>query len=339
MARKNGDGSFRTLSNGTIEFQVTVGIDIYGKRQRKAFYGKTEAECRRQYKQFLKEGEPKSKSKEHTLSGWLDEWLTTYKKHKVQEATYEDYNGLAAHVKQHKIGSMKLSQIKPIHITEFFGSKSDYSYSFLKRIKFLLNGAFTCAIDNDLCIKNPVKSAEAVEKVRPEKEAFTEEEVQSIINFAKTDEGFGLAIYLMFQTGMRSQEIRALTVDKIDFTGGVITIDKAIKRNGELGLPKNNKTRYIPINPEVAEFIKTKITTSKYILGDTHYITMHGFRSKYNWFFNRLNKKLKESGQEPINPKSPHSIRHTVATHWQINGMPIAMVCQLLGHRRVLFFS
>ena len=98
MARKNGDGGFRTLSNGTIEFQVTMGIDIYGKRQRKAFYGKTEAECRRKYKQFLKEGEPQSKSKEPTLSNWLDTWLTTYKQGTISKGAYDDYVSLAGHV-------------------------------------------------------------------------------------------------------------------------------------------------------------------------------------------------------------------------------------------------
>ena len=170
------------------------------------------------------------------------------------------------------------------------------------RMKFLVNGAFTSAIDNDFCIKNPLKGAEVVEKIQPEKEAFTEEEVRSIINFAKTDEIFGLPVYIMFQTGIRSQEMRALTVDKIDFEGGIITIDKAIKRNGVLGLPKNNKTRYIPIRPEAAEFIKTKITASKYIVGDTHYVTMEGFRGRYFWFFDRLNKQLKKAGQQP-NPK------------------------------------
>jgi hypothetical protein len=32
--------------------------------------------------------------------------------------------------------------------------------------------------------------------------------------------------------------MRALTVDSIDFENGVITIDKAVKENDELGKPK-----------------------------------------------------------------------------------------------------
>jgi hypothetical protein len=56
MQRRKGDGCFKKFPNGTIEFTVSIGYDIYGKRQRKKFYGKTETEARRKYKEFLKEG-------------------------------------------------------------------------------------------------------------------------------------------------------------------------------------------------------------------------------------------------------------------------------------------
>lgn len=52
--RKSGDGSFKALSNGTVEFTVSVGYDLYGNRIRKKFYGKTENECRKKYKEFIK---------------------------------------------------------------------------------------------------------------------------------------------------------------------------------------------------------------------------------------------------------------------------------------------
>jgi hypothetical protein len=57
MQRKKGDGSFRKLPNNSFEFTVSVGTDVYGNRQRKFFYGKTETECRKKYKEFMKNGE------------------------------------------------------------------------------------------------------------------------------------------------------------------------------------------------------------------------------------------------------------------------------------------
>ncbi|MCL2639078.1 MAG: site-specific integrase [Oscillospiraceae bacterium] len=334
MSRKNHDGSFRKLPNGTIEFAVSTGFDAYGKHQRKRFYGKTELECRKKHKEFIKAGEKQPvKIKEYTLSKWLDEWLRIYKENNVQASTYDEYVSFSCHIKRHKIGNMKLSQIKPIHVTEYFSSKIKYSHSYRKRSKFLINAAFESAIDNDFCLKNPVRRAEIAKKAQPEREAYTEEETQVIIDFAKSDEIFGLSIYIMLNTGIRSGEMRALTVDRIDFDNGIIKIDRAVKHTEELGKPKNGKTRYIPLEEDVTDFLKSKLQgKTGYIVSGDYYVSRAGFRSRYLHFFNRLDKYLKENGALPVKRKSPHSTRHTFGTLRQKNGMPIAMVAALLGH-------
>jgi integrase len=334
MIRKNGDGSYRKLSNGSVEFVVSIGYDAFGKRIRKRFYGNTETECRKKYKDFMKGGEVKTvKAKEYTLSAWLDEWLSIYKENNVQASTYIEYVNLTNHMKRHRIGKMKLTEIKPIHITEFFADLSTYSHSFRKRMRFLINGAFETAIDNDFCVKNPVRRAVIAKKAEKQREAFTEDEVRTIINFAKTDRLFGIPILIMLNTGIRSGEMRALTYSKIDFVNNVVAIDTSVKQTEEIGLPKNNKPRYVPIKNDIAKYLKANLCEStKFIIGDTHYITQAGFRSRYNKFFARLNKKLVNLGAEPIVKKSPHSMRHTYGTLLQKHGMPIAIVSELLGH-------
>jgi integrase len=330
---KKGDGSYKKRANGTFELTISIGNDTYGKRQRMSFYGKTEDECRKKYRKWLKEGEkPQTKNKERTLSAWFDEYLPAYKEQKVEGSTYADYIHLASHVKKHAIGNMKLSQIKPLHITGYFTDKIDYSHSFRKRSKFLLNAAFECAIDNDYCIKNPVKRAEIANKPQTEKEAYTEDETRIILDFAKTDELFGVPMYILLNTGVRAGEMRAMQVNSIDLESEVVTIDKAVKRTGELGLPKNNKIRYIPLEPEATEFLKSKLIGSGYIIGGDEYVTHSGFRGRYEWFFDRLNRHLESKGEKPIEMKSPHSTRHTFGTLRQKNGMPITMVARLLGH-------
>jgi integrase len=334
MQRKKGDGSFRRLPNNSIEFTVSIGSDVYGSRKRKFFYGKTESECRRKYKEFMKGGETQpTKAKEYTLAKWLDIWLKTYKEKKVQASTYDEYVYLATHIKRHKIGKMKLSQVKPIHVTEFFSDLSRYSHSFRKRMRFLINGAFECAIDNDFLGKNPVRRAEIARKAEPSKEAFTESETKTMIEFAKTDELFGVPMYILFNTGIRSQEMRALTVDRINLENGIIKIDRAIKRTGELGKPKNGKARQIPLESDTTEFLKSKLQgKTGFVIGSDHFVTHSGFRGRYECFFSRLNIFLESKGENLIKIKSPHSTRHTFGTLKQKNGMPIAMVMELLGH-------
>ena len=107
----------------------------------------------------------------------------------------------------------------------------------------------------------------------------------------------------------------------------------AIKRTGNEGVTKNGKTRYIPLSPDVLRFIGAKINKgSKYILGGDEYVIASSLRCSYQAFFERLNKVLTNMGVEPINRKSPHATRHTFGTLCQKNGMPLAIVSELLGH-------
>ena len=331
---KKGCGSFRRLPNDSVEFTISIGNSADGTRKRKFFYGKTESECRAKYKEFIKKGEKQLYiSKEPILSSWLDEWLSVYKANKIQSSTYEEYVKLAERVKKHKIGGMKLTQVKPMHITEFFTSIFNYSQSVRKKTRFVLTAAFECAVDNDLCVKNPVRRAEIAKKPTPEKEIYTEDEVRTILNFAKTDELFGIPMYILLNSGIRSGELRALSVDRVDFNSGIISIDRAIKESDEIGRPKNGRTRYIPLEPEVSEFLKSKLCgKSGYILGGDRCITKHGLRGRYEWFFKRLNLFLAENGLNPIKMRSPHICRHAFASIRQKHGMPISILMAIMGH-------
>ena len=66
-------------------------------------------------------------------------------------------------------------------------------------------------------------------------------------------------------------------------------------------------------------FLKSKLQgQSGYIIGGDDYVTHSGFRGRYEWFFDRLNRHLAEKGENPIDKLSPHSTRHAdvnTATH------------------------
>jgi integrase len=341
--RENHAGSFRTLPNGKVEMTVSIGFDANGKHQRKRFYGKNKTACRKQYEEFLAGGEEAKQaamsespvSKELSLSSWmLDVYLPTYKDGNVEDSTYADYVYLANHVKEHKIGKMRLSQVKSIHVTEYFKDKLDLSQSFRKRSKFLLNAAFETAIDNDLCLKNPVRRAVIASKPEGEKIPFSQSNALTIEEFAKNDDLFGTAMYIMLHAGIRSQEMRALQVEKFDFKTGFVLIDRAVKKTGKLGLPKGNKIRIVPLEPEVAEFLEVALAgKSGYIVEKRgHYTTERGFRERYDGFFGRLNLCLKERGEKTVDLLPPHSTRHTFATYRQKGGMPVAILMAIMGH-------
>lgn len=331
--RKDGDGTFRKKPNGRIEYMVSYGNDIYGKRIRKSFSGKNETECRRKAKEYEKQlANQKVTLTECSLSYWLDNWVETYKSKTVQPSTYKEYKYIIEIIKTHKISNMKLNEIKPIHISDFFNSKTDYSKTVIKKLRFILNGAFEAGIDNDLCYKNPVRHASIPNKKQEEKTAYSPSEIQIIHNFALNDDLFGLPMLILLHTGIRSGELRALKYNDIDIDSRSINITHSIKRDNTIGPPKNGKPRCVPFSVEFAEILKSKIKTKNkqlYIIGDEpDYTTASGLRSRYQAFFRRMNK----ASETKIEMKPPHCIRHTYSTDMQRAGVPVAIVSAILGH-------
>jgi len=341
MKRKKGDGSYNRLPNGTFEYTVSVGYDIYGKRIRKKFYGKTETECRKKRDNYIADGRKTENETvtEHTVSSLLDEWLLVHRKERsnILSSTHDEYGGLAARIKKYSIANMKVSKVDSIAISDFFTDILSYSNTIRRKSRVVLNAAFELAVIRKYCESNPVKRVKIEIKPQEKKVAFTIDEMKTIINFAKTDKKFGLVMYVMLTSGIRSGEMRALTVDKFNFKKGFVRIDKSAKTNGELGVPKNNIIRSVPLEDEVLAFLIENIDKSvNYLVGDSYCVTEDGFRGRYDAFFVRLNKYLTSKGEKPIDFKPPHVTRHSYATRLWENDMPIAKISRLLGHKSIV---
>ena len=77
---------------------------------------------------------------------------------------------------------------------------------------------------------------------------------------------------------------------------------------------------------------KKSTELQKYVIAD-YIVTESSLRSRYMWFFDRLNKQLATDGKHPIEVLPPHSTRHTYSTLMQARGMPTAVVSKILGHQ------
>jgi len=334
MKRSQGDGSFRILPNGTIEYAVSMGTDLYGAPTRKRFYGFTQSDCRRKYQDYLKDiGAQRKAVSDYTLGQWLDEWLKSYKgkriaagENQIQQSTLDEYQRIADRIKKYKIASIRLTDVKPMMVSDLFNNLSVYSHTVIKKTRFLLNAAFNDAINNDLCYKNPILSTAIPQKAPGEKKVFSNSAVTAMTEFAKTDE-FGAAMLLLLYAGLRSQELRAIGAK--DINGRIVTIDKAIKETGELGVTKNRKPRIVPLPKDI---IINCDPDCIYILGGNKYISKDALRSAYAGFFRRLNLLRESIGCDKIEPLPPHCCRHTYATRLRRNNVQKEIVSYLMGH-------
>ncbi len=344
--RGKGDGTFRKLPNGTVEYTVSTGRDTYGKRVRKKFYGQNPADCRRQYKQWLKDvGQQKAALTDYTLGEWLDRWLQTYKgkripagRKQIEQSTLDEYADYATRIKKYKISNMLLTEIKPIMLSDFFqGDLSEYSHTVIHKTKFLLNAAFEAAIDNDYCYKNPMRNVAVPQQPKGDKPTFDEYGVREIVKFAARDKAFGVCMLLLLGTGMRSQDIRALRTDRINIDERTILIDLSVKRDGTLGKPKNGRERTVPISRALAKHLKKYLDWSReyVVLGDKPAYSINGIDNRYNTFFRHMNAYLRSKGKTEVDPLTPHCCRHTYSTVLQRKGVPKSVVAALLGHSGV----
>jgi integrase/recombinase XerD len=156
------------------------------------------------------------------------------------------------------------------------------------------------------------------------------EEVKEFLESIETASGYGLRDRTMFEmmyvTGMRIGEIEKLDVEDVDVCAGEVMI-----RQG-----KGEKDRIVPLGKTVKGYLtkwlqevrKWFVNTDK---ENALFTTRKGGRMPTGSIRGLFKRYLKDAGLWRDN-LSPHSLRHSCATHLLDNGADIRYVQELLGH-------
>lgn len=156
-------------------------------------------------------------------------------------------------------------------------------------------------------------------------------DLEKILEIPDTNTPLGhrdaLIIELFYSTGIRVSEIISIKISDIDYSKNRIKI-----------LGKGNKERYVLYGDVCSKLLNSYINEKRnIILGDKH--------NEY-LFINHLGNKLTSRGVEYILSKiikqsdlktkiSPHTLRHTFATHMLNEGADLKSVQELLGHENL----
>ena len=135
-------------------------------------------------------------------------------------------------------------------------------------------------------------------------------------------------IYLMYATGMRVSELLSLTVDSIQFQTGFITV-----------VGKGSKERSIPVPAAVLKLLseylmksnQTKSVEGGYLFCSFHKNGVEPLTRQTLWLL--LKKML--TGACITKKISPHSLRHSLATHLLAKGVDLRLLQLLLGHEQL----
>ena len=124
-------------------------------------------------------------------------------------------------------------------------------------------------------------------------------------------------LIMAYCTGMRRSEILNLKWKNVDLPEGYIRVEDT----------KNGEPRNIPINRQLIETLETvKYNTS------SEYVFSHG-AEPVRCFKTAFDNAVKRSGVERF---TFHDLRHTFASNLVMNGVDLATVQELLGHKSIV---
>ena len=159
-------------------------------------------------------------------------------------------------------------------------------------------------------------------------EVLTVEECQALLAAPdqSTDTGLRDAamVALMYATGLRVSELVALRIHDINFQEAVLRVEG-----------KGGKQRLVPVAARVLELIQDYLATTRqeFVTNeaeDALFLSVRGRPLTRNRFWQILKEYVRQTGLPA--DTSPHTLRHSFATHLLSGGADLRVIQEMLGH-------
>ena len=137
----------------------------------------------------------------------------------------------------------------------------------------------------------------------------------------------GRAIFeMLYSCGLRASELTALNL------GDLFVNEQVVRVVG-----KGNKQRIVPLSPEAIRqlrlYLQTRAEWGVEVAQEALFVNQRGGRLSRMSVFNVVSGAVRDAGIGK--DVSPHTLRHSFATHLLEGGAGIRQVQQLLGHENI----
>ncbi|MCL1972354.1 MAG: tyrosine recombinase [Endomicrobia bacterium] len=225
--------------------------------------------------------------------------------------------------------SMEFAQADKYIIREYLGilNEKNLSKATLTRKFAVLRTFYKFLIINNIIEKSPLENMTGPKKEKKVPEFLTVEEIQNLFNLPDMKLRDRAMIEILYSCGFRIEELMSLDINNIDFFGNVIKVRG-----------KGDKERVVPAGDKclavMMDYLKERRAAGLH--SDIHSPAFLGDRGKrleqrtarrilHKWFITAgLKKKV-----------SPHTLRHTFATHILDRGCDLRSVQEMLGHKNL----
>jgi len=210
-------------------------------------------------------------------------------------------------------------------------NEKGYSKATIARKLATLRSFYKFLVKTSRCSSNPLTAIRTPKQDKKLPRFLEYEEVKRLIETPPTDSWLGARdraiLETLYSTGIRVSELVALNMDDIDFLSEVIHIRG-----------KGKKERITPISSSALqaiqhymEFRNKRAQNNSHFDARVLFVNKHGQRLSTRSVRRKMDKYLKVAGLDPA--ISPHTLRHSFATHMLNNGADLRSVQELLGHQ------
>lgn len=212
-----------------------------------------------------------------------------------------------------------------------FLNEKQYSKATIARKLATLRSFYKFLVKREHLTSNPVVSIRTPKQEKKLPRYLEFEEVKRLLDTPPTNTWLGARdraiLETLYSTGIRVSELVALNMDDIDFLGEVVHVRG-----------KGKKERIAPIGSSALQVIQhymeyrnKRAQSNGNFDSRVLFVNKHGRRLSTRSVRRKMDKYLKMAGLDPA--ISPHTLRHSFATHMLNNGADLRSVQELLGHQ------
>jgi integrase len=238
------------------------------------------------------------------------------------------------------LGDLRLDEIRQHHINAFIASHKGRAAQTIRNKLYALSALLNYAADCELIPRHSLNlTVRGASETKIE--ATPAPDVKKLLKVAK-DPRWRVALLLASEDGLRIGEIRG--AQWTDIKGETITIRRAIDDRNQLGAPKHNRIRTVPLSPATLAALKKLPKRGLYLItrlddseqgrkGQKRASGPAGFVG-YSGMVKVIKRLYREAKLgEPGDDISPwHSLRHAYGTKLAAANVPLSVIQQLMGH-------
>lgn len=196
-----------------------------------------------------------------------------------------------------------------------------------------LRSFYKYLLRSSLINENPLEMIQTPKQEKKIPSVLTLEQVDVFMRAPDTKSYLGLRdrciFELFYSSGLRLSELTKLDRSDIDFSRGLIKVRG-----------KGKKERLLPVTPLAASWIKKYLTHAEREMTTKEHAKEADAKAV---FLNKWGERITERSVDRMFKKyfqmcgfassiTPHTLRHSIATHWLENGMDLKTIQALLGH-------